>query len=505
MTVERGPTPALEDAQTRGFLFADIRGYTEYLERHGATAAAELLGRYRAIVRATIAEHRGAEIRTEGDSFYVVLPTASAAVRCALAIVERVESDNTSHAGDAIRVGIGVHAGEAIETDEGLVGSAINIAARLSSIARPGEVLMSDTVRALTRSVIPVRYIPRGRHRLKGVAEPQQVFAAVSSAANGAAVQTRWVMPRRSAFLAVGAVIVLAALGYAAFGAGARPGPTVSPTRTATAAALASTPAAPSTLVPPSATSAPSESLTAASPGPSVIYIDPNANSNTGGYRVLAPGSYRFPAFRPTVEFTIRPTWTDRGWWPQFSSSDMTSLFALHGGVDTGAPYSWEGVRRDMLILDFVRLQTVIGNACNPGDTSSYELLGGRPRDVVDWLKDHPFLETTNLKVVPLAGLDGLSIDVALKDNPNQGCSGSGIPPDSVSLFKTTSIAGVLGGSSVEGVHKIRDGETHRMTILDVGGDAPLVLVSECRTSDCPKMFPWAQDFIDTITLLDGQ
>jgi class 3 adenylate cyclase len=70
VTVERGPTPALEDAQTRGFLFADIRGYTEYLERHGATAAAELLARYRAIVRATIAEHRGAEIRTEGDSFY---------------------------------------------------------------------------------------------------------------------------------------------------------------------------------------------------------------------------------------------------------------------------------------------------------------------------------------------------------------------------------------------------------------------------------------------------
>ena len=81
MTDEDQPTQgpsrrSLAAAQTRGFLFADIRGYTEYLERHGAAAAADLLARYRAIVRTAIAEQEGAEIRTEGDSFYVVLPSA---------------------------------------------------------------------------------------------------------------------------------------------------------------------------------------------------------------------------------------------------------------------------------------------------------------------------------------------------------------------------------------------------------------------------------------------
>ena len=122
MAAEGGPTsPVAPDAQTRGFLFADIRGYTEYLERHGATAAAALLTRYRAVVRAAIAEFHGAEIRTEGDSFYVVLPSASVAVRCALSIVERVEHENQQQTEHRIRVGIGVHAGEAIETDEGLV------------------------------------------------------------------------------------------------------------------------------------------------------------------------------------------------------------------------------------------------------------------------------------------------------------------------------------------------------------------------------------------------
>src|SRR5262249_5983063 len=160
-------------AQTRGFLFADIRGYTEYVEREGAGKAADLLAQYRQLVRAAIAENEGAEVRTEGDSFYVVLPSASAAVLCAVAIADKVEAANRRDAGNPIRVGIGVHAGEALDTDEGLVGSAVNIAARLSALAKPGEILVSETVRTLTRSVAPVTYVSRGRHRLKGVAEPQ--------------------------------------------------------------------------------------------------------------------------------------------------------------------------------------------------------------------------------------------------------------------------------------------------------------------------------------------
>ncbi|MBA3688124.1 MAG: adenylate/guanylate cyclase domain-containing protein [Chloroflexi bacterium] len=61
---------------TRGFLFADLRGYTAYVEAHGDTAASGLLDTYRRLMRDTIARHGGAEIKTEGDSFYVVFPSA---------------------------------------------------------------------------------------------------------------------------------------------------------------------------------------------------------------------------------------------------------------------------------------------------------------------------------------------------------------------------------------------------------------------------------------------
>ena len=90
------PTPHAA-AQTRGFLFADIRGYTEFVERRGATAASDLLQRYRSLVRKAIGEHAGAEIRTEGDSFYVVLPSASGAVSCALSIVGQVAAESQAN------------------------------------------------------------------------------------------------------------------------------------------------------------------------------------------------------------------------------------------------------------------------------------------------------------------------------------------------------------------------------------------------------------------------
>ena len=121
---------------TRGFLFADLRDYTHYVEAHGAADAAELLVRYRSIVREAVAEHDGAEIKTEGDSFYVVFHAVSAAVLCGLAIVEAAGGRRSGRppAGRS-RSGIGIHAGETIETPDGYVGSPVNIAARICAIA----------------------------------------------------------------------------------------------------------------------------------------------------------------------------------------------------------------------------------------------------------------------------------------------------------------------------------------------------------------------------------
>ena len=217
---------------TRGFLFADLRGYTRFVETRGATTAADLLVRYRALVRGLVAEYAGAEIRTEGDSFYVVFSAVSDAVLCGLAIVDRARAASQEHPEAPIDVGVGIHAGETVETPDGYVGGPVNIAARLCALAGPGEVLVSDTVRALTHTVLSGAFVARGRRALKGVADPVTVYAVVPDAASGRALRLARVrrLPRSLRIglaLAMGAAVVaLGLLGWSAFrgAAGLPPG-----------------------------------------------------------------------------------------------------------------------------------------------------------------------------------------------------------------------------------------------------------------------------------------
>jgi class 3 adenylate cyclase len=167
----------------RGFLFADLRGYSAYVERHGDRAGADLLVRYRDLVRAAVREFDGAEIRTEGDSFYLAFDSPSAALLCGLAILSAA-GGQTDASSDPILVGIGVHAGETVTLDEGYVGSAVNIAARVCAQAKAGELLATDAVRALTRTYLDVTFEPAGRRRLKGIGEPMAVYRVLPPGAS---------------------------------------------------------------------------------------------------------------------------------------------------------------------------------------------------------------------------------------------------------------------------------------------------------------------------------
>ena len=488
-------------AQTRGFLFADIRGYTEYVEREGAQRATDLLARYRQVVRAAIAEHDGAEIRTEGNSFYVVLPTASAAVMCAVSIVDRVEAANGHDPTRPIRVGVGVHAGEALDTEEGLVGSAVNIASRLAAMAKPGEILVTETVRTLTRSVAPVTYRTRGRHKLKGVAEPQEVFAATNSVTDATSQRPSRRL-RGTLAVAVGAVglAVIALVLYKSIPASSAPGAsdliakaTATPTST-----IGELPINSASL--PALTARPTSSTTPspAPSGPTTLHLDPDLNPGLG-LPVINAGSYRFSSFRPILAFQVDPHWTDRKWYAVSAASDITHLASELPGADS-AWFPVQRIKPGLMLLSFVRLQTVIGNPCNGGDTTSYRLLGGRPSDVVNWLSNQQFLEATNIQPAEVAGWTGLSVDVTVKGDPGKFCSGTTVAHQgSVHLFATTNSP--LFGK----VYSIRDGEEARFTIVDIGQDAPLVFISRSSLDDFSSQIPWSQDLIDTISVLPDQ
>jgi class 3 adenylate cyclase len=199
-------------AAYRGFLFSDLRGFTAFAERYGNAAAAAKVSRFLDIARTAILRHEGAEVKTEGDAIHAVFPSASSAVLCGLEIVESAAELSAQEPDSWFDLGVGVHAGEAVETDEGYIGTAVNVAARLCAAARPGEVLVTATVKGITHASIPVGFIARGRRRLKGIREPVEVFAVTRDIS----ARTPRAGPRRVALgtggLAVAIVVGLAAL-----------------------------------------------------------------------------------------------------------------------------------------------------------------------------------------------------------------------------------------------------------------------------------------------------
>ena len=165
------PAPTRKRLSTRAFLFSDLRGYTDFVEQRGDAAAARLLRDYRTLVRREVARCDGAEIKTEGDSFYVVFRSPSAALECGVEILRRADARNAKEPNVALRIGVGLHAGETIAHDDQFVGGAVNVASRLASKAGPGELLISDTLRGLVRTGNSYPMADAGLLRLKGVGE----------------------------------------------------------------------------------------------------------------------------------------------------------------------------------------------------------------------------------------------------------------------------------------------------------------------------------------------
>ena len=152
-------------------LFTDIVGSTAKSAELGDRHWRELIQKHHALVRRHLARFRGRELDTAGDGFFASFDGPARAIRCA-----SVLSDAVTELGLEIRAG--VHTGEC-ELLEGKVGGiAVHIGARIASEARPGEVLVSGTVRDLVAGS-GLQFRERGFAQLKGVPGEWRLFAVV--------------------------------------------------------------------------------------------------------------------------------------------------------------------------------------------------------------------------------------------------------------------------------------------------------------------------------------
>lgn len=151
-------------------LFTDIEGSSALVESLGDHRWLEVLRSHNRIVREQVDRHRGYEVKTVGDGFMVAFPGPKPAVECAVAI-QRALAEHEQE--PALRVRMGLHAGDALEEDGDYFGREVVMAARVSAQARGGEILISDVVRAATEDVelAPPRVV-----RLKGLSGTHRLY-----------------------------------------------------------------------------------------------------------------------------------------------------------------------------------------------------------------------------------------------------------------------------------------------------------------------------------------
>ncbi|HST24509.1 MAG TPA: adenylate/guanylate cyclase domain-containing protein [Gaiellaceae bacterium] len=163
-------------AGTVTFVFTDLEGSTALLKQLGERYG-EVLSEHRRIVRETFSAAGGSEIDTQGDAFFYAFPRAREAVTSSVE-VQRQHAAADWPDGATVRVRIGLHTGEPSVAEEGYLGLDVVRAARICTVARGGNVLLSETTRALIGSSLPdgVSVFPIGERHLKGIDEPERVF-----------------------------------------------------------------------------------------------------------------------------------------------------------------------------------------------------------------------------------------------------------------------------------------------------------------------------------------
>ena len=150
-------------------LFSDIVASTSLLERVGDSAWAKLIREHNVRIRAAIDRYRGREIDAAGDGFLALFDGAAKAVNAAALM-------DPSVAELGARVRVGIHTGEVEIVGGRARGVAVHAAARVASLAGPGEVLVSGTTRDLLDGS-GLSFEARGEHELKGLTGARPIFA----------------------------------------------------------------------------------------------------------------------------------------------------------------------------------------------------------------------------------------------------------------------------------------------------------------------------------------
>ena len=157
------------DRVLMSLVMTDIEESTKRLAAVGDAAWHRLLERHHTLTREVVERYRGRVVDSTGDGYLLAFDGAARAVHAAVDLRSAMSSIG-------LQVRVGVHTGEVEAVPGGLRGVTVHETARIMSLGKGGEVLLSDITKDLSLGA-PVRYEDRGVHELKGIPRPRQVYA----------------------------------------------------------------------------------------------------------------------------------------------------------------------------------------------------------------------------------------------------------------------------------------------------------------------------------------
>jgi adenylate cyclase len=147
-------------------VFTDLEGFTRFTARHGDEAARALLNEHHLHVGPIVRSRGGKVVKRIGDGLMLTFPSPEAAVHGALDLVE---------APSELRLRAGVHCGEAVVTNDDLIGHDVNVTARVAADASGGQVLATVRLRDEVGELRGVQFGRARRRTFKGVGEAVSV------------------------------------------------------------------------------------------------------------------------------------------------------------------------------------------------------------------------------------------------------------------------------------------------------------------------------------------
>lgn len=194
-------------------LYADVVGYSRLTERD-EEGSHQLVSAYLDAISQAVVHHNGNIVHYAGDAVLADFTTVIDAISCAVDIQRDLASRNARKAADqVVQFRIGINLGDVIVDRDDIYGEGVNVAARLESLADPGGICISESVRSTAGNKLPLAYEFLGEQTVKNIAEPIRAYRVLLNPGAAAAKPGKsrhWLRPATTFALLIVLVVGVA-------------------------------------------------------------------------------------------------------------------------------------------------------------------------------------------------------------------------------------------------------------------------------------------------------